>query len=82
LILIGDLVEDVGRLILFPFRNSAKLKLVVVMVFYPVLFTTLQFLITDSFIKYNNTNTACEEATQCNGDHREDDDEANQKYNI
>jgi hypothetical protein len=53
LFLIGQMVEDIGHLILMPFQQSAKLKLVVVMVIYPVLFTTLQFILTDNFIKKN-----------------------------
>jgi hypothetical protein len=51
--LIGNIVEDLGSLILSPFKNNTKLKLVVVMIVYPIFFITLQFILTDSFIKKN-----------------------------
>ena len=48
-------VERLGSYILYPFRNSNKLKLVMVMIIYPVMLLTLQLWLTDSFLKDNKS---------------------------
>jgi hypothetical protein len=51
LVLVGGVVEQAGKTLLLPFQHSIKLKLVAVMVIFPLIFITLQFILTDSFIK-------------------------------
>jgi hypothetical protein len=49
---INEWLEVIGSAILFPFRNNGKLKLVVVMVIFPVLMNSIQFWVTDNFLKH------------------------------
>lgn len=41
---------------LLPFRYNIKVKFVFVMIIYPMIFTALQFWVTDNIIKYSEEN--------------------------
>jgi hypothetical protein len=51
LLIFSKLIENVGKMILAPVSLSPKLKLVLVMIIFPLFFNILQFWITDNFIK-------------------------------
>lgn len=48
---INGWLEIIGAAVLYPFRNNAKVKLIVVMAVFPVLMNSIQFWVTDNFLK-------------------------------
>lgn len=48
---INGWLEVIGAAVLYPFRTNAKVKLIVVMVVFPVLMNSIQFWVTDNFLK-------------------------------
>lgn len=57
LIVSSKFIEAAGVIMLLPFRNNIKLKFVFVMIIYPMIFTSMQFWITDNIIKKSSTST-------------------------
>jgi len=49
-------LEIIGVILLLPFENNPKVKLIFVMIIYPLTFTAIQFWITDNIIKYTDEN--------------------------
>jgi len=56
---------------LLPFRNNIKLKFVFVMIIYPMIFTSLQFWITDNIIKKSNASAQAEKENNYNNIYNE-----------
>lgn len=54
LLIIGRIIVTIGKFILSPFNDSFKMKILMVMIVYPVLLVSLQLWITDNFIKKND----------------------------
>eukprot|EP00340_Litonotus_pictus_P004998 CAMPEP_0170517020 /NCGR_PEP_ID=MMETSP0209-20121228/3119_1 /TAXON_ID=665100 ORGANISM="Litonotus pictus, Strain P1" /NCGR_SAMPLE_ID=MMETSP0209 /ASSEMBLY_ACC=CAM_ASM_000301 /LENGTH=295 /DNA_ID=CAMNT_0010802153 /DNA_START=407 /DNA_END=1294 /DNA_ORIENTATION=- len=48
---INGFLEDFGTTILWPFKNVPKLKLIIVMIFIPVIMNSIQFWVQDNFLK-------------------------------
>lgn len=48
---IHDWLEIIGVAVLYPVRNSPRLKLIIVMVLFPVIMNSIQFWVTDNFLK-------------------------------
>lgn len=49
---IHDWLEVIGSAVLYPFKDNGKLKLVVVMVIFPVVMNSIAFWVTDNFLKH------------------------------
>ena len=50
---ISRFIEILGIIMLIPFDNHRQIKIIFVMIVYPLFFTVLQIWITDNFLKKN-----------------------------
>ena len=50
----GGIIVTIGKFFLSPFNDSNKMKILMVMIVYPVILVSLQLWITDNFIKKND----------------------------
>lgn len=51
---------------LLPFRYNIKVKFIFVMIIYPMIFTALQFWVTDNIIKYSENNESIKNLSENN----------------
>jgi hypothetical protein len=70
-----QLLEHLGIMLLTPFKNDPKLKLIFVMIIFPVIFNIIQFWFTDNVIKSKPVN-------QNNKDNRDNEDNNEDKVNL